>query len=206
MRSLWKRASHAVEDFSMNEYTLVVVDMQSNFEAANDPTTIKNVEREVRTARQRGCAVLLLRIPYWSPMDEQGMPYTHKSISDIVAGYDKAGTGEKLMWQDGACNVENLCAHYGFKTDKLRVVGVNTAGCVWALVNGLIERLSACEITVVKDACNSAFGLSQGKKCQKKWDDSMWSFFAALRKVTLDEGGATAGGATAGGADTNAAA
>lgn len=179
----------------MNEYTLVVVDMQRNWEAANDPTTIQNVEREVRAARQRGCAVLLIRIPYWSPMDEQGLPDTHRSIRELLTGYDKAGSGDKLMWQDGASNVENLCHHYKFRTDNLRVVGVNTAGCVWALVKGLTERLPETRITVVKDACNSAFGLSEGKKCPERWNDSMWSFFEALPNLTLDEGGATASGA-----------
>lgn len=170
-------------------YTLVVVDMQANWPAANNPATIAAVAREVAAARALGMAVVMITIPYWSPMDEQGFPRTHRSIRDLITGYDRSVECEKLMWQDGAHNVLNACNWKHFCTDQLRIVGVNTAGCIYAMVEGLAKIAPATHVTVVQDGCSSDFGLPKGEKGAEKWDDSMWSFFEALPNVTLVPGG-----------------
>jgi len=138
------------------EYTLVVVDMQPDFAASRHPLTLNAVEREVRAARRRGCPVVVLQIPYFSPRDEVGYRPTHERIMRHLASYRRKQVVEKLQ-SDGSYQVIVTCARNGFTLERFRVCGVNTDICVLKSVQGLSETLPACRITVVADACNSSY-------------------------------------------------
>lgn len=171
------------------DYTLVVVDMQSCWDAANDQATITAVEREIRKARAEGRAIVLMSVPYWSPMDEEGLPFPHKCLRELVEGYPLYRHVEKLMWQDGASNLINACQHWHLPMKHWRVCGVNTAGCVHALVKELRNLQPQTPITIVQDACNSTFGLelkdAEVVKTGERWEAEMWRYFEVLPNVEL---------------------
>lgn len=146
----------------MKEYTLVVVDMQPDFPASNDPKTLSAVEREVRKAIKRGFGVVVLEVPYFSPLDEEGLKPTHRSILKLLDGYSRYRVTQK-RWSDGSCQVVRMCEDYKFANKRFRVCGVNTDACVLETVLGLAQRLPESKIKVIKDACNTAFN-------QNCWD------------------------------------
>lgn len=163
----------------MSKYTLVVVDMQPYFEDANDEQTIANVEREIRQAIDRECDIIFTEIPYFSPMDEEGLKPTHRRLRDLVKGYKHFRSVDKMMFPrgpfEGARNVVNGCDYYHFSKKRFRVCGVCTGGwirnedgsirldertnepdatgCVFDIVLGLTRLLPGAPIEVVQDAC-----------------------------------------------------
>lgn len=172
----------------MKKYTLVVVDMQPCWPAANDPTTIKQVKRAVRKARRQNNPIVLFHIPYLSAMDEEGYPPVRKDIRRLVRGYKLAKEITKGAFEDGASKFIALSERKGFSLKRVRVCGVNTSGCVYAFVSGMVEELPKCKIKVLTGACNSHFGLTQrGDEVVQdgEWRSEMWEFFERLPGVKL---------------------
>ena len=139
----------------MKKYTLVVVDMQPDFSASNDPNTRTAVEWEVRKAIKRGLPVVVLEIPYFSPIDEDGLEPTHRSIMNLLSGYKRYQVVQK-RWSDGSSHVISSCEDHMYGQQRFRVCGVNTDECVLQTVLGLARRLPMSKIKVVKNACNAA--------------------------------------------------
>jgi len=140
---------------------LLVVDMQPNFETSNREWLLENVEREIRAARAAGWGIMFLE--YARRVNGCGVPVAHRTharLIRLVEDYPHAITVHKNS-DDGS--VDAMCAAEDDWWDDdcaphldggIRVVGVNTDACVAATVNGLSERNSELEITVVGDACN----------------------------------------------------
>lgn len=159
-----------------SKYTLVVVDMQSNFTAANDARTVANVGREIRAAMAGGHDVVVVSIPYWSPMDEEGLPPVHPQLTKLLVGYPHQASCSKLSWQYGGSNVVNCCQRGNLGTERFRLVGVNAGGwireangalrldretgkplatgCVFCMAIELSQVVPNAAIEVVQDACN----------------------------------------------------
>ena len=146
----WKDACH------VKEYTLVVVDMQPDFPASNNPATLRAVEREVRKAIKHRLPVVVLEIPYFSPLDEDGLKPTHRSIMRLLTGYDHYRVVQK-RWSDGSSHVILTCEDSKYMKHRFRICGVNTDACVLETVLGLAKRLPKCKIRVIKNACNTVF-------------------------------------------------
>jgi hypothetical protein len=182
----------------MHKYTLVVVDMQPFFEDANDERTIANVEREIRRAIDRGCDILFTEIPYFSPMDEEGLKPTHRRLRDLVNGYKQAYTINKMMFPrgpyEGARCVLNGCDYRGFNRKRFRICGVCTGGwhrnkdgsiqvdertgeqcltgCVFDITVGLTRLAPEARIKVVQDACRDTRPMGDnGNRWIVNWDD-----------------------------------
>lgn len=180
-------------------YTLVIVDMQPCWDAANDPATIKAVMRQVKKAKRRDCPIISVTVPYFSAMAKQGFPPTHACISRLLKGYKKHSAVTKRLCEDGASEVLRACKKLGGKKTgkkkpELRLCGVKTAGCLWALLVGLC-REPDIKLDVVQGACNSDSGLEldpAGKtpaiQSNSPWHPSMWSFFEQLPNVRLISG------------------
>jgi nicotinamidase-related amidase len=138
----------------MSEYTLVVVDMQSDFRAANDPATIAAVEKEILEAVRLHQSVVVLEIAYFSPLDEQGLKPTHRSLMSHLKGYDRVAVRQKI-YSDGSRHVLNTCSEQGYSRSRFRVCGVNTDACVVETAVGLAKAEPTSTVEVLQGACNT---------------------------------------------------
>lgn len=148
--------------------TLIVVDMQPSFTAANEPSTIVGVTREILEAKRRKFGIVFLE---YKPIDEIGR--THEGFSSLVKGYRHKARVTKDD-NDGSLEVVKVLRRRGFSNRTLRVCGVNVDCCVFDTVNGLLHRLEKVQIQVVKDAC--------GSEWSKDFD---WRTFMKHPRITL---------------------
>ncbi|MBX9725501.1 MAG: hypothetical protein K2X81_29150 [Candidatus Obscuribacterales bacterium] len=179
-------------------YTLVVVDMQPFF--TSDLDTLNHVAREIERARERGCDIAILEIPYFSPMDEEGLAPTHKQLRELVKDYARVKTIYKPMFTQSLTHAARclltVLLQFGFETRRFRVCGVNTGGwlrtasgdiqvdeksqeakhtgCVFDLVLGLSRMAPEAKIKVIADACKDERGF------QVNWND-----FSELPRVKV---------------------
>lgn len=135
-------------------YTLVVVDMQETWPAANDPRTRSNVASEIKLAVGLGCPVIYCWVPYWGCNDS--FPRTHSDLLALTLHHPHAEV-DKCHGNDGSPSVLHVCAQRGFPQHRFRVVGVNTSDCVLKLVHGLLARRPQLQVTVVQNACNCLY-------------------------------------------------
>lgn len=186
----------------MSRYTLVIVDMQPFFEEANDELTISNVEREVKEAIKQGCDIVFVEIPYFSPMDDQGLKPTHSRLTDLVKEYQRSHTILKMMFPrgrfEGANNIIRGSSHFHYNKKQFRICGVLTGGwirksdgsietdertglpqhtgCVFDIVLGLSQLLPDALIEVVQDACRDSRPAAQ---------ETNWNDFGQLPNVSV---------------------
>lgn len=161
-----------------DEYTLVVIDMQPLFTA--DSTTINNVTREVKLARQRQNNIIFLWIPYFSAFQADLFAGTYPAILKAVQGYDPNNWKEttKLI-QDGSREVLQTCAKKHFQSKRFRLCGVNTDMCVLDTVKGLLATPTVEAIEVVKDACRTTNSKTDNTK--------VWQLFPSDQRLSLVE-------------------
>ena len=149
----------------MDKYTLVVLFMQEDFVAANNPETINNVEKLILEAKANGNGIIFAELPYESPIKDEGYAPTHKRLKDHVVTYDRGRRVDVYdryvirdiyyMSSDASCMAKDAAAERGFALDNFVVCGVNTDLGVLQTVLGLAKRLPKSEISVVMDACNT---------------------------------------------------
>lgn len=128
-------------------YTLVVVDMQPSFEAANKPEVIVGVTKEIITAM--ACKNPVVFVEYCSPD-----PPTHSSLLSLVKDYELKAKVTKST-DDGSVEVIQALEKNGFYGSHLRVCGVNAEACVMATVNGLLDQMPFAKVEVVPEACGT---------------------------------------------------
>ena len=124
---------------------LVVIDMQPEFEAANEPSVIKAVLREIRAAKKRHDPVIVLEYGTSSP--------SHERIQDALEGYPLGSFKTKFEDDGGYLVVETLNEH-GWRPKEIQVCGVNIDYCVAQTVKSLVQSLPHVEIHLIEDACN----------------------------------------------------
>ena len=145
--------------------TLVVVDMQPDFSAANNPSVIVGVTREILEAKRKKSGIIFLEY------SDTGR--THEGFSSLIKGYRHKARVTKDD-DDGSLEVVKALRRRGFGSRTLRICGVNVDCCVFDTVNGLLHRLEQVQIQVVKDACGS------------EWDTGFdWRTFTKHRRITL---------------------
>jgi nicotinamidase-related amidase len=143
----------------MNNYTLLVIDMQSQYPAANKISVIDSVLREIEKAKENKCGIIVVEFatePQYKTWDHTSFSPTHDSIMEAIKGYDRASVVEKYE-TDGSVYIHNfLEKNWDFNTDFFRVCGVNTDICVAKTINGLFEDYyQDATFIIVKDACNT---------------------------------------------------
>lgn len=148
---LYPRTERLMPDSGPEDQVLVVIDMQDKFRASNDQQTIYFVKQEILRAKQLGMAVIIVEF------DPHEMGSTHREITDLLEGYDRAVTITKTA-NDGSEEIIEACLDNGFWMEDFRVCGVNSDACVLETVTGLLGRVSSCQITVIQDACNCLVG------------------------------------------------
>lgn len=144
----------------MNDYTLLIIDMQSQYPAAMKPETINEVVKEVVKAKENGCGIIVVEFRDEPQYRTKSSPYkpTHSEIMANIGPYERAHVVEKYE-TDGSFFIRqfllNEKAAWDFNIDNFRVCGVNTDVCVAATVNGLAEDFMDSKFFIVEKACNT---------------------------------------------------
>jgi nicotinamidase-related amidase len=138
-------------------YTLIVVDMQPGFDAANDERTINNCISYVRQAKKDKATIIIMEYGYDDECNTYGK--THKSITKYLSRYENYYRVVKRQ-DDGSSAVLTHEVAFHFKQNDVRICGVNTAACVARTALGMKERFNLSNVKVLLDACNqpSHFG------------------------------------------------
>lgn len=143
-------------------YTLCVIDMQPDFEAANGTRVIKNCVREIRMAVENGAHIVFLEF--------DGYGDTHPMLMTPVKKYKNAKIKFKRQ-DDGSAEVQEVVRKNGFMIGRFRVVGINTDWCVRSTVHGLRKRFPNSFVEVVDDACSSDDNHAYGIKMIRSIDN-----------------------------------
>lgn len=126
--------------------TLVVVDMQPEFDAACCPDVIVGVAREIMEAKRKKWPVVFLEY-----LPKENIGETHYGLLSLLKGYSRKARIGKTD-DDGSYEALRAIRRRKFPEKTLRVCGVNTDCCVASTVLGFLDRTES-EIHVVKDAC-----------------------------------------------------
>lgn len=135
-------------------YTLVVVDMQPDFQASCDPSTLRAVEVEIQAAVARAFPVVVLEYACFGHTHDVLMQQLKDSRHCVKTKYS----------DDGSKEVTETCRTLGWNMRHFRVCGVNANACVQATVEGLVETVPETTVEVVREACNAHCGQ------EKMWD------------------------------------
>ena len=128
----------------MKDTGLLIIDMQSEFKAANDTTVVANVILEIKKAKQNNQHIFV--VEYWEEGD------THKSILKELKDYQNTHFVTKYE-DDGSDKIKNYLFQNNIDIKHFMVCGVNTCACVASTVKGLIENYNKI-CTVIEKACN----------------------------------------------------
>jgi hypothetical protein len=129
--------------------TLIVVDMQTGEQAANNEQLLQAVERQLVLARKMGWAVLFLSTEPW----RRGNVYPR--LLKIVDGYAPRCFTRVKAFDNGSGETMDACFDFNYPTDMFRVCGVNTDLCVRSTVDGLLKLFPRASFRIIKEACAS---------------------------------------------------
>jgi nicotinamidase-related amidase len=142
-------------------YTLVVVDMQPNFTAANGKRVRENCLREILQAIKDNAPIVFLE---WESYPGTLPDLMHPITENYL--YKNYYVKTKVT-DDGSFQVENVVREHSLPKN-FKVCGVNTDCCVAATVRGLTARFSMATIDVIADACDSDWNHLSGLNVMKK--------------------------------------
>jgi nicotinamidase-related amidase len=148
----------------MVSYTLVVVDMQPNFNAAMGKRVRANVLREIKQAIEDHAGIIFLE--YWAS------GHTHDELLKAVESINyKHYNVLTKHTDDGSKEVWMQINEPGYSKSHIKVCGVNTDCCVYSTVCGLTGRLPRTMIEVIEDACASDWNHTAGISRVKSFDN-----------------------------------
>lgn len=128
-------------------YTLIVIDMQKTFPAANKRSLIQVVANEIMTCIQENGSIIFLEYLGFGP--------THRNLVSLTDRYSKTFQVRKMS-DGGAAEVIKCMHHHDLPMGKIRGVGVNTNQCVWLTLSKLMQKhLPYAQLELVKKGCNS---------------------------------------------------
>lgn len=132
----------------MKEYTLLIIDMQRSFVAANKAKTIRKVIENMKRAISHNSPILLTEF--------KGNGYSHPFMSKLIAYYRRGYIVIKNN-SSGAQEIMKCCIKHKLPTNY-KICGVNFSCCVSDTAVDLI-RLSKIKsnkilVNVVYNACN----------------------------------------------------
>ena len=127
-------------------YVLIVIDMQYNFEAANDVETIQNVIQLIEQAKADNAFVIVARF-----MKKGGE--TIREILNCLDTYDEKTYCTQYN-NDKSCSIINKMIKHNIKTSLIKVCGVNKCACVLCTVYSLSDEFIDSKIEIFDSACN----------------------------------------------------
>jgi len=133
----------------MSGTTLVIVDMQPVFPASKIESVKEGVLREVRLAKRRGDAVVVVEFA--------GYNNTHNSIMQEIYKCKLDLAIVKKCQNDGSAEVIQACRKHYFSCKRFRVCGVNRTACVQDTAEGLAEDEPHSKVEVVWDATADSY-------------------------------------------------
>lgn len=134
-------------------YSLIAIDMQPYFAAANDRNLLTACRKEIRKAIKNRASIIFVEYQDCGP--------THSSLLRLSEGYDRLYSTTK--WHDDGSNqVYDVICKNNLSSKRLKVIGVNTDCCVLATVGGLAWRLKSASIDVIAAACGSDYNHLSG--------------------------------------------
>jgi hypothetical protein len=136
------------ETEAMNE-TLVIIDMQPQFGAANCPRTLEACKREIRHAMQECNGIVYVKY--------EGHGQIHRELTDLTLLYSHKVTVTKKL-NDGSKQVVKYLSQRGFAKEHIRICGVNAQWCVAVTTKGLKSLLPHSRLIAVADAINCVPG------------------------------------------------
>ena len=127
-------------------YSLVVIDMQRKFEAANSLQTIKAVKRLILKAIQDNAHICFAYFIKYGP--------THRELTSLTRDYPNTS------FVKAAQNDKSWSILKRFRMDNIRpafvkTCGVNTDACVYETTLGLGLKLPKSQVLLIKPACNT---------------------------------------------------
>ena len=127
-------------------YTLVVIDMQTDFEAANYDWLVDNIVEDIKLAKRRRANILV--VEYCDCGD------THERIVEAIGDYLHAYTIEK--WDDDGSE-EIMDAIEDYKLfPELHICGINYSACVERTIRGLLmNEYPPNDIYVIVESCTN---------------------------------------------------
>lgn len=130
-------------------YTLLVIDVQSYFKAAQARRLINNCKREIRQAIKDKAAILLV--------EYIGCGRSNTSIAKMVEKYDRGFIVLKDD-DDGSDEIAETITHFKLPKSRIKVTGVNTDACIQDTVSGLVSKFGRkrLNISIIADACNAS--------------------------------------------------
>jgi len=145
-------------------YSLVIIDMQVNFPAAQNVKTVTAVIREINQAKRNNRPIFLVEI---SPGCMPCGP-SHPEILAALRGYDNWHRVEKYGSDGTPALTTPQAESIGdgpaiseiTSCKRIRIVGVNTDCCVQMTALGL--KGSGYNVDVVTDACHSQYDHTWG--------------------------------------------
>lgn len=149
-------------------YSLILIDMQPIFEAANKVETINNCIREIEFAINAGANIIVVEYYTESVSDFEIKKYgsncmhTNSRIMDALVGYKNVYNVVK-QHDDGGIEVDE-CIRFNNLSTTLKVCGVNISACVYKTVYTLSRMQNwlfhkKYNIEIIADACNCCFGM-----------------------------------------------
>lgn len=138
----------------MSSRTLVIIDMQEEFEAASHDHTLNEIEKQIGRARLYDWPVLLVEYRNRYGAKHQR---TVTRLRDLLKGYRKC---HQVIKDDDDGSVEVMAAALTHKVDldTVRFCGVNSDCCVADTVKGLLDYLPQMQVELVRKGCNSEDG------------------------------------------------
>lgn len=167
----------------MHDYTLVIVDVQSDFWAARHKPTLKAIKREVKLAKKRRLPIVVMEVhradgmgkatatgrdlnslAFLPPDPARRRPVpkrrtnapTHPKILQELDGYDRKIVVFKGQ-SDGSLELIMECHRLQLERPRFRLCGVNTDVCVLKTALGLAELRPLTPLEIVQDACNTEY-------------------------------------------------
>lgn len=127
-------------------YTLVIIDVQSGYTAAENENLLNNLLKQIRKAKKDEAAILVVSMAYM----------VGKTISCIwEATHDYKYLAEINKYDtDGSAAIINSFRKYGFLNKNIfKISGVYANICVTDTVKGLSKKLPDAEIEVLTKCC-----------------------------------------------------
>lgn len=136
-------------------YSLIVVDVQSFFKAANLKRLRYNVKKEILTAIEDEASIVFVEFLGCGP--------TVNTLIELTDSYYKTYLVRK-MEDDGSQDIYNLIFDNDLPSEHLKMCGVNTDVCVKATAIGLAGLFPDSQIEIIAKACHSSVDHKAGIK------------------------------------------
>lgn len=132
-------------------YTLTIIDMQPEFEAANGKRVYNSVLREIKRAIEKRAAIIFVEYGNLSTLHTK----TRRGLRFAASHYDRVFDVIKFQ-NDGSVPIMD-CIKRNRLSHHIKVCGVNTDACVISSVRGMNKASKKkAKIQVIADACATA--------------------------------------------------